>query len=329
MKPSVLNGIILADLYGGDVLYTGDFTGIIGHREESMQLHSADVVDEDATEQREGSCLELSYLVAATNLTTFNFHLDQLYGNGSAKTLWTFNNASLIGHKQVALIYIPSPKPSGSPYRLALAARSSSPSTFIAVKSVQRLSSGVWRCSKLVPKPPTTTPGPTTTINPKLSLDCTFEQQVSGGQLCNWKQESDNSRTFQVGNAVNTSDSKRMYLPAADHTLKSAQGHFLYQYSADPSIAQEGVITASNPYHTAPVDVCFSFWYYLYSDQMSSFTLEMDNGSSSGRRIIYRGSGGFELKWNQAIFTILSNRSASFSRFVLRSQLTNGKWSTQ
>lgn len=307
VKPSSLSIAKMVDLYLSNVLYS-DFTAISSPA--SMQLNSPFLELPD----KNGACLRLVFLVAAINLTTDNFHLDQISVNGTQSTLWILTNASLIGEKVTQTIYIPSPKPI-APYRLALIAKSSNPGTYITVSRVSILDSSNYDCNKLIPGLPATTQAPTPTVDFKHTLDCTFENNPS---MCNWKQGGNSN--FQVGTAI-TTFGNQMYLPMVDCTSHTVNGHFLYQYTANPYVSSEGIITASNPYRNQ--DVCFSFWYYMYTDQVSSFTLSMDNGDLKKQRIVYRGSGGFELKWIQAYFTVLNN--GTFSRFVFHSQLKSGK----
>lgn len=306
VKPSALKIAKLVDLYLSDVLYS-DFTTI--KNPASMQLNSAFV----EVPNKNGACLRLVFLVASINLATDSFHLDQITVNGTQSTLWTFTNSSAIGEKVTHTVYIPPPKPM-APYRLALIAKSSNAGTYIAVSRVDNLDSSSNHCNKLIPGLATTTQAPTPTVDSNHTLDCSFETS-----MCNWKQGGNSN--FQVGTAV-TTFGNRMYLPLDDCTIHTVNGHFLYQYTASPYVSSEGIITANNPYQNQ--DVCFSFWYYMYTDQASSFTLAMDNGDMKKQRIVYRGSGGFELKWNKVYFTIVNN--GTFLRFVFHSQLKSGKW---
>lgn len=306
VKPSLIY-IANVSLGAGQFLYS-DFTPML--RPSKMELKSEVV----ASPKTGGACVYLNFLVASFVFATDSFTLDQIDAAGNRKVFWQFvTTDGSIGTFQTASIFIANP-PQNASYRLALVARSSHPSTYIAISKIEYSTEPSYCNSEFTTVPPSTLQ-PRTTIEPNASANCGFE----GGTLCNWWTNG----TFKVvtpDGALSQTEGDYLHVPPVDRTLQNSNGHYAYQNSPYVYLVAHGFLTSVNPYPNSVI--CLAFWFYLNTDESSSLSVSLDSLNPQMSNLVYQSFASNDLNWRHVFFTIQPN--VTYTNITFQSALTRG-----
>ncbi|CAH3118157.1 unnamed protein product [Pocillopora meandrina] len=128
------------------------------------------------------------------------------------------------------------------------------------------------------------------------STTCTFEES----HMCGYQQDTTDDFDWARGSGATVTPNTG---PAADHTLGSASGFYMY---IDSSIAQSGkkarLLTPQMPKVSAK---CLKFWYHMYGSTVGTLAVYKKTGSLVGIRI-WRRSGDQGDEWLVAQVSVWS-----------------------
>lgn len=139
---------------------------------------------------------------------------------------------------------------------------------------------------------PTPKPTQSSSTLPPTSYDCTFETG-----FCTWMQDvvTDTINWTRNQGATFSSDTG----PRADHTSGSSSGWYAYvEGSHFSSNNSARLISASITPSTGPM--CFQFWYYMFGDDIDTFSVYLKFGNVIGPNKIWTRKGNQGPSWKLA-----------------------------
>ncbi|XP_061431558.1 IgGFc-binding protein-like isoform X4 [Lethenteron reissneri] len=142
------------------------------------------------------------------------------------------------------------------------------------------------------PTTPAPTPPPTPPL-PNVRLGCTFDDE--GLPMCGWTQWGDDAGDWIRNSGATPNPSTG---PPGDHTTGSS----FYLYLDSASVGAGGGVRLLSPSINTNQNVCLSFWYHMYGDEL--MTLNVHVLEDGGERRVWRAEGQQSSAWLQGTVTI-------------------------
>lgn len=132
-------------------------------------------------------------------------------------------------------------------------------------------------------------------------LQCNFENGI-----CNWEQDTEDifdwTRIQGPTSTINTG-------PMKDHTLGTAQGHYLYIESSEPQIFQNSAVLLSPILNaTDGKDCIFRFYYHMFGKHIYRLAIYQRVWSNSRGKLLWEIFGNQGNRWMRKLLNISSRQ---------------------
>ncbi|KFO21631.1 hypothetical protein H920_16983, partial [Fukomys damarensis] len=132
-------------------------------------------------------------------------------------------------------------------------------------------------------------------------LQCNFENGI-----CNWEQDTEDdfdwTRNQGPTSTINTG-------PMKDHTVGTAQGHYLYIESSEPQVFQNNAVLLSPVFSaTDPKGCTFRLYYHMFGKRIYSLAVYQRVWSNTKGKLLWQIFGNQGNSWMRKLLSISSGQ---------------------